>query len=115
MLLLQLLSHRGLTAADISGVCLCCVVPAVLYTVQKAIRRYLGQEALTVGSGVRTGMRVRVDNPREVGADRIVVHAEAPGRALGVGIPDDEFELEKGSPGSTCMLPLARTLPLAGQ
>jgi type III pantothenate kinase len=72
MLLLQLLSHRGLTAADISGVCLCCVVPSVLYTVQKAIRRYLGQEALTVGSGVRTGMRVRVDNPREVGADRIV-------------------------------------------
>ena len=72
MLLVQLLSHRGLTPADISGVCLCCVVPSLLYTVQKAIRRYLGQEALTVGSGVRTGMRVQVDNPREVGADRIV-------------------------------------------
>jgi type III pantothenate kinase len=72
LLLLQLLAHRGLTAADITGVCLCCVVPSLLYTVQKAIRRYLNQEALTVGSGVRTGMRVRVDNPREVGADRIV-------------------------------------------
>ncbi len=72
MLLLQLLSHQGLSADDITGVCVCCVVPSLLYTVQKAVRRYLNQDALTVGSGVRTGMRLRVDNPREIGADRIV-------------------------------------------
>ena len=72
MLLLQLLAHRGLRPEHITGVCLCCVVPSLLYTVQKAIRRYLEQDALTVGSGVRTGIRIRVDNPREVGADRIV-------------------------------------------
>ena len=72
MLLLQLLSHRGLGAGDVEGVCICCVVPSVLYAVEKACRRYLDCEPLVVGSGVRTGMRVRTDNPREVGADRIV-------------------------------------------
>ncbi|MFT4976818.1 MAG: type III pantothenate kinase [Myxococcota bacterium] len=72
LLLLQLLGHRGLSADDVRGVCVCCVVPSVLYTVENACRRYLGCEALVVGSGVRTGMRVRTDNPREIGADRIV-------------------------------------------
>ena len=43
-----------------------------MYAIKKAARRYLQQEALLVGKGMRTGMRVRTDNPREVGADRIV-------------------------------------------
>ena len=72
LLLLQLLKHKGLTQQDIKGACISCVVPSLLYTVEKACRRYLKLEPLVVGKGVRTGMRVRTDNPREVGADRIV-------------------------------------------
>ena len=72
LLLLQLLGHDGVSRDDIEGVIVSCVVPSVLYAIEKATRRYLGQDALVVGRGVKTGMRVRTDNPREVGADRIV-------------------------------------------
>ena len=72
LLLLQLLAHRGLGAADIDGFIVSCVVPSIVYAIEKAARRYLNQDALVVGKGMRTGMRVRTDNPREVGADRIV-------------------------------------------
>jgi type III pantothenate kinase len=70
--MLQLLQHEGLSPNDIEGVAVCCVVPSVIYTIEKATRRYLQCEILVVGRGIRTGMRVRTDNPREVGADRIV-------------------------------------------
>jgi len=72
LLLLELLRHRGLGPDDVDGAVISCVVPSVLYTIEKACRRYLHQEALVVGRGIKTGMRVRTDNPREVGADRIV-------------------------------------------
>ena len=67
-----LLQHNGIDTEDIEGVAVCCVVPSVLYAIEKAARRYLNSEALVVGKGIRTGMKVRTDNPREVGADRIV-------------------------------------------
>ena len=70
MLLKQLLGTEHCTA--VVGGIVSCVVPATLYSITKACRRYLDIELLIVGSGVRTGMRVRTDNPREVGADRIV-------------------------------------------
>ena len=72
LLLLQLLNHKGLSQVDIQGACISCVVPSLLYTVEKACRRYLRLDPLVVGKGAKTGMRVRTDNPREVGADRIV-------------------------------------------
>ena len=72
LLLLQLLKHRGLASEHIDGVCISCVVPTVLYAIEKASRRYLDAEPVVIGRGARTGMRVRTDNPREVGADRIV-------------------------------------------
>jgi len=72
LLLLQLLGHRGLGPSHIKGVIVSCVVPSVVYAIEKATRRYLHRESLIVGRGMRTGMRVRTDNPREVGADRIV-------------------------------------------
>lgn len=72
LLLLDLLRHQGLTARQFRGACVCCVEPSVLYTVENACRRYLGLEPLVVGSGVKTGLRIRTDNPREIGSDRIV-------------------------------------------
>jgi type III pantothenate kinase len=70
--LLNLLEHNGIAVSDVEGVAVCCVVPSVLYAVEKAARRYLDCDVLVVGRGIKTGMKVRTDNPREVGADRIV-------------------------------------------
>ena len=72
LVLLQLLELQGLDKRMIDGAAVGCVVPSTLYAIQKGIRRYLGLESLVVGLGVKTGMPVRTDNPREVGADRIV-------------------------------------------
>jgi type III pantothenate kinase len=72
LVLLQLLSHRAIAPSAINGVIISCVVPSLLFNLTKACRRYLNFDPLVVGSGVRTGMRVRTDNPREVGADRVV-------------------------------------------
>jgi len=70
LLLKQLLGVGGIE--HIYGVIVSCVVPSTLYSIKKACRRYLNEDALVVGTGIRTGIRIRTDNPREVGADRIV-------------------------------------------
>jgi type III pantothenate kinase len=72
VLLLQLLAHRGLTPRDLQGAICSSVVPSVVFNVEKAVRRYLDLELKLVGKKLKTGMKVRTDNPREVGADRIV-------------------------------------------
>ncbi len=58
---------------EISGVALCSTVPSVLHEMREMFRRYYGGvPALIVEPGVRTGVSVRVDNPKEVGSDRIM-------------------------------------------
>jgi type III pantothenate kinase len=70
--LLQLMQLHGVPKEAVEGAAISCVVPSTLYAIQKGIRRYLDLESLVVDRGVKTGMPVRTDNPREVGADRIV-------------------------------------------
>jgi type III pantothenate kinase len=72
LLMLQLMGHDKIGVEQLHGVAVSCVVPSVVYAIEKASRRYLGHDAMVVGRGIKTGMRVRTDNPREVGADRIV-------------------------------------------
>jgi type III pantothenate kinase len=72
MLLLQLVNTNGLSPKDITGICVSCVVPSVVYSIEKASREYFNLQAIIIGRGIKTGMRIRTDNPREVGADRIV-------------------------------------------
>jgi len=71
-LLLNLLQHKGLDISDIKEVALCSVVPPLIATFEQLFQRYFHISPLVVGAGVKTGVRVRMDNPREVGADRIV-------------------------------------------
>jgi type III pantothenate kinase len=68
---LGLLEHVECNPADISGICLASVVPPLTGRVLDACRRYLGQDPLVVDVGVKTGVRVRYDDPKAVGADRI--------------------------------------------
>ena len=66
-----LLAHASLNVKDISGICLASVVPPLTGKVLQACRQYLGQDPLVVDAGVKTGVRVRYEDPRAVGADRI--------------------------------------------
>ena len=68
----NLFSLAGLNQEMITGVMISSVVPPVNWTLAEMSRVYLGKKALFVEPGVKTGMAVLVDNPMEVGADRIV-------------------------------------------
>jgi type III pantothenate kinase len=62
-----------LADSDISGISLCSTVPSVLHEMREMCRRYYGDvPAVIVEPGVKTGVPVRMDNPKEVGSDRIV-------------------------------------------
>jgi type III pantothenate kinase len=76
-LLLSLLRHQGLATADVKAVALCSVVPPLISTFEELFKRYFNIEPLVVGAGVKTGVSIRMDNPREVGADRIADAAAA--------------------------------------
>lgn len=70
--LLGLLEHAGHTTTDVSGICMASVVPPITGKIIEACKRYLNMEPLVVDAGVKTGVRVRYEDPRAVGADRIV-------------------------------------------
>jgi type III pantothenate kinase len=76
-LLFFLLNREGLEAADIKGVAMCSVVPPLTNIFQELFERYCHVTPLTVEAGVKTGVVIRMDNPREVGTDRIVNAAAA--------------------------------------
>lgn len=67
-----LLQFADLVFEDLDGVALSCVVPPLTATFRTAAKRYLPPTPVIVEPGVRTGVPLRVDNPRDVGADRIV-------------------------------------------
>lgn len=69
---LSLLGLEGLGAQHIRGVCLASVVPPITGKIVEACERYLKKTPLIVDAGVKTGVRVRYEDPRAVGADRIV-------------------------------------------
>ncbi len=78
LLLSGFLGQEGLDlGSKISGVAISSVVPAVTAALREMVRRYCGVEALIVEPGVRTGLSILVENPREVGADRVVNTAAA--------------------------------------
>jgi type III pantothenate kinase len=77
ILLLNLLHYHDVQQADIDEVVLCSVVPPLVSTFEELLERHLRINPLVIGAGIKTGVRIRMDNPREVGADRIVNAAAA--------------------------------------
>ncbi len=69
---LGLLSHAGRLPAELIGICLASVVPPLTGKVIEACQNYLGMKPLVVDAGVKTGVRILYEDPRAVGADRIV-------------------------------------------
>ena len=76
-ILLNLLHHGSLDTSDIKEASLCSVVPPLLATFQELLQHYFHISPLVVGPGIKTGVRIRMDNPREVGPDRIANAAAA--------------------------------------
>lgn len=73
LLLAGLLEHRELDLRrDLTGMCIASVVPDVTSSFREMAASYLSFEPVVVGPGVKTGVPVLTDNPREVGADRVV-------------------------------------------
>jgi type III pantothenate kinase len=68
----NLLELRGLSFADLSGSIISSTVPHLEPEWAAMAGRYLGHEMFVVGPGLKTGMAIRYDNPREIGADRLV-------------------------------------------
>lgn len=72
VLINSLFSHRGLAMTDITAVIISSVVPPLMAPLTRTAQRYFGVEPLVVGPGIKTGICIKYENPREVGADRIV-------------------------------------------
>src|ERR671922_612790 len=68
----NLLELRGIGLADLNASIVSSTVPQLRPEWTTMASRYLGHEMLVVGPGIRTGMAIRYDNPREIGADRLV-------------------------------------------
>jgi len=67
-----LLALSGMGLDDIDAVCVSSVVPPLGTQYEQLTERYLEADCLVIGPGVKTGMPIRIDNPLEVGADRLV-------------------------------------------
>lgn len=72
VLLLTLLNSKDINVTDIDGVVLCSVVPPLTAVFESTIQTYINIKPLIIEAGIKTGMRICVDNPRELGADRVV-------------------------------------------
>lgn len=70
--LMQLLSSGNIKAEDIEGTIVSSVIPQLNYTIEHMLDYYLHSKPIMVGPGVKTGLNIMYENPREVGSDRIV-------------------------------------------
>jgi type III pantothenate kinase len=66
-----LLEMHAVPVASVTAAILACVVPSLTEPMLRLVQRVFGREAIVVGPGIRTGMAILIENPREVGADRI--------------------------------------------
>lgn len=72
VLIRNLFYLNGVNADAIDAIIISSVVPPIMPTLERMCQRYFGLVPLVIGPGVKTGMDIKYDNPREVGADRIV-------------------------------------------
>ena len=79
--LVNLLDDRGIKKADVDGIIISSVIPPLNYTICHMCEYFFGITPLMVGPGIKTGLNVKTDNPKEVGADIIVNSVSAFGKA----------------------------------
>ena len=72
MVIKQLFDYSGLNAEDVEDVIISTVVPSILFTLQHLSMKYFNKKAIVIEPGIKTGLLIKYDNPKQVGADRIV-------------------------------------------
>ncbi|MEG0292009.1 MAG: type III pantothenate kinase [Anaerovoracaceae bacterium] len=72
MVINQLFAFEGININEVEDVIIATVVPSVLYTLQHLSMKYFNKKAIVIESGVKTGLLIKYDNPKQVGSDRIV-------------------------------------------
>lgn len=72
VMILELLERKGIDVAGLEGSIIASVVPDVMHSLTGGIMRYTNTKPLIVGPGVKTGIKVLTENPRSIGADRMV-------------------------------------------
>lgn len=68
----ELLRVNGVETEDIDGCIVSSVVPNIMYSLMSGIVKYVHEKPITVGAGIRTGIKIVTENPKEIGPDRIV-------------------------------------------
>jgi len=71
ILLHNLFSHSGQHMEDVEGVVISSVVPTINFTLEHMCQNYFHKDPMTVVPGIRTGINIKYENPRELGSDRI--------------------------------------------
>jgi len=72
MLVKGLFREEGVTTDGVQGIIISSVVPPLMFALERMCHKYFKLEPLVVGPGIKTGLSIHYDNPKEVGADRIV-------------------------------------------
>jgi len=72
MIIKNLFDHVNLSFSDIDGIIISSVVPPIMFSLERMCQKYFHLKPLVVGPGIKTGLDIKYENPREVGADRIV-------------------------------------------
>ncbi|WP_197489688.1 type III pantothenate kinase [Rossellomorea aquimaris] len=72
MFVKNLFKHVELTFDEIDGIIISSVVPPIMFSLERMCEKYFNITPLVVGPGIKTGLNIKYENPREVGADRIV-------------------------------------------
>ena len=70
-LLSGLLERDGIDRSDIEGIVMSSVVPTINFTLEHMCKNYFGQSPMMVAPGIKTGINLKYENPRELGSDRI--------------------------------------------
>ena len=72
MMIKSLFDHEQICFEDIDGIIISSVVPPIMFALENMCKKYFDIKPLVVGPGIKTGLNIKYENPREVGADRIV-------------------------------------------
>ena len=68
----MMLRHDGIDPDDIDDIIIASVVPSLLFTLEHMCLKFYGRNPIVVETGIKTGLKIKYDDPRQVGADRIV-------------------------------------------
>ncbi|MBR4235571.1 MAG: type III pantothenate kinase [Clostridia bacterium] len=71
IMLLNLFAHKGINPGVVEGIAVSSVVPTINFTIEHMCQTYFGMQPMLVAPGIKTGIHIKYDNPKELGSDRI--------------------------------------------